>query len=42
MNIMRGIDFDVMAGQDIQLNTDLMEMLERATINATGKLCSLY
>lgn len=32
----RGIEFDILAGQDIQLNTELMEMLRTAFINATG------
>ena len=32
----RGIDFDILSGQDIQLNTDLMEMLRTAFINGTG------
>ena len=32
----RGIEFDVLAGQDVQLNTDLMEMLRTSFINATG------
>lgn len=32
----KGIDFDILAGQDVQLNTDLMEMLRTAFINATG------
>lgn len=32
----KGIDFDILAGQDVQLNTDLMEMLRSAYINATG------
>jgi hypothetical protein len=32
----RGIEFDVLAGQDIQLNTDLMEMLKNGYINSTG------
>jgi hypothetical protein len=32
----KGIDFDVIAGQDVQLNTELMEMLRTSFINATG------
>ena len=32
----KGMEFDILAGQDIQLNTDLMEMLKQAYINATG------
>lgn len=32
----RSIDFDILAGQDVQLNTDLMEMLRTAFINGTG------
>jgi hypothetical protein len=32
----RGIEFDILAGQDIQLNTDFMEMLRTGFINATG------
>lgn len=32
----RGIEFDILAGQDVQLNTELMEMLRTAFINATG------
>jgi len=32
----RGIDFDVIAGQDIQLNSELMDMLRTGYINATG------
>lgn len=32
----KGIDFDIMAGQDVQLNTELMEMLKTSAINATG------
>lgn len=31
-----GIEFDVLAGQDIQLNTDLMDMLRTGFISATG------
>lgn len=32
----RGIDFDTLAGQDVPLNTDLMEMLRTNMINGTG------
>lgn len=32
----RAIDFDTLAGQDVQLNTELMEMLRSAYISATG------
>lgn len=32
----RGIDFDILAGQDVPLNTDLMEMLRTNMINGTG------
>ena len=32
----RGIEFDILAGQDVQLNTDLMEMLRTNMINGTG------
>ncbi len=32
----RGIEFDILAGQDIQLHTDLMDMLKRSALNATG------
>lgn len=32
----RGIEFDILSGQDIQLNTDLMEMLRTNMINGTG------
>lgn len=32
----RGIEFDILAGQDVQLNTELMELLRTAFINATG------
>ena len=32
----RGIEFDVLAGQDVQLNTDLMDMLRTGFISATG------
>jgi len=32
----KGIEFDVLAGQDIQLNTDLMEMLKTSYINGSG------
>ena len=31
-----GIDFDVLAGQDVQLNTDLTDMLRTGMINGTG------
>ena len=31
-----GIDFDTLAGQDVPLNTDLMEMLRTNMINGTG------
>lgn len=32
----KGIDFDIMSGQDVQLNTELMEMLKTSAINSTG------
>jgi hypothetical protein len=32
----KGIDFDILAGQDVQLNSDLMEMLRSNYINSTG------
>lgn len=32
----RGIEFDILSGQDIPLNTDLMEMLHQNMINSTG------
>ena len=32
----RGIEFDILQGQDIPVNTDLMEMLRTNMINATG------
>lgn len=32
----KGIDFDILAGQEVQLNTELMELLRTAFINATG------
>ena len=32
----RGIEFDVIGGQDVQLNTELMEMLRTNMINGTG------
>ena len=32
----RAIDFDILSGQDIQLNTEFMEMLKTAYINGTG------
>ena len=32
----RGIDFDTLAGQDVPLNTELMEMLRTNMINGTG------
>ena len=32
---MRGIDFETLAGQDIQMNSDLMDMLKTSAINAT-------
>jgi hypothetical protein len=32
----RGIEFDILAGQDVQMNTELMELLRTAFINATG------
>jgi hypothetical protein len=32
----RGIEFDVLQGQDVQLNTELMELLRSSFINATG------
>lgn len=32
----RGIEFDVIAGQDVQLNTDLMEMLHTNMLNSSG------
>jgi len=32
----RGIEFDILSGQDIPLNTDLMEMLHQNMVNGTG------
>lgn len=32
----RGIEFDILSGQDVPLNTDLMEMLRTNMINGTG------
>lgn len=32
----KGIDFDILAGQDVQLNTELMEMLKTSYVNSTG------
>lgn len=32
----KGIDFDILSGQDVQLNTDLMDMLRTNMINSTG------
>lgn len=32
----KAIDFDIMSGQDVQLNNDLMESLRKNFINATG------
>lgn len=32
----RGIEFDILQGQDVQLNTELMELLRSSFINATG------
>lgn len=32
----RGIEFDTMAGQDVQLQTELMEEMKRSAINGTG------
>lgn len=32
----KGIEFDILAGQDVQLNTDFMDMLRQGYINATG------
>ena len=32
----RGIEFDIIAGQDVQLNTDLMEMLHTNMLNSSG------
>lgn len=32
----RGLEFDVIQGQDVQLNTEFMETLKTAAINATG------
>lgn len=32
----RGIEFDIISGQDVQLNTDLMEFLRTNMINGTG------
>jgi len=32
----RGIEFDILSGQDVPLNTDLMEMLRSNMINGTG------
>lgn len=33
----KGIDFDILSGQDVQLNTDLMESLRTNMINSTGR-----
>ena len=32
----RGIEFDILQGQDIPLNTDLMDMLRNNMISSTG------
>lgn len=32
----RGIEFDILSGQNVELNTELMEMLRSSFINATG------
>lgn len=32
----RAIDFDIMQGQEVQMNTELMELLRTSFINATG------
>lgn len=32
----RGVEFDILSGQDIQLNTELMELLRTNMVNATG------
>lgn len=32
----RGVEFDILSGQDVQLNTELMEMLRTGYINSTG------
>lgn len=32
----RGIETEILSGQDVQLNTDLMEMLKKAYISGTG------
>lgn len=32
----RGIEFDILSGQDVQVNTDLMDMLRNNMINGTG------
>ena len=32
----RGIEFDILAGQEIRLQDDLMEMLKQGYINGTG------
>lgn len=32
----RGIETEILSGQDVQMNTDLMEMLKKAYISATG------
>ena len=32
----KGMEFDILQGQDVQLNNDLMEMLRQGYINATG------
>ena len=34
----RGIEFDILQGQDVPLNTDLMEMLRTNMVNGTGKI----
>jgi hypothetical protein len=32
----KGIDFDILAGQEVQLNNDFMDSLERSAISSTG------
>ena len=32
----RAVEFDILSGQDVQLNTDLMDMLRQGYISATG------
>ena len=38
----KGIDFDILSGQDIQLNTDLMELLRTNMINGTGSYAPIH